>query len=83
MSNLTLQDFLFWALEEYRRLENNTANCEASLFQIKVVFWISSPCSAFNLLSRRKHDHLHGDSPEFGPGGCSGYWDDENVSIYI
>jgi len=28
------------------------------------------------LFRRRKHDlHLQGDSPEFGPGGCSGYWD--------
>jgi hypothetical protein len=83
MPNLTLQGFLFTALQEYRRLENRTVNYEVSLLKITVVFWISAPCSAFNLFRRRKHDlHLQGDSPEFGPGGCSGYWDDENVCVY-
>jgi hypothetical protein len=78
MSNLTLQGFLFRALEECQRLENTTVNCEVNLLQTIVVFWIS----AFNLFRRKKHDlHLQGDSPEFGPGGCSDYWDDENVCV--
>jgi hypothetical protein len=78
MSNLTLQGFLG------RALENRTVNCAVSLLQIIAVFFISAPCSGFNLFRGRKRDlHFQGDSPEFGPGGCSGYWDDENVSIHI